>query len=164
MTGGQGHRKPGRKAERAKGSAISPSPVRRQERTCFRASYSVLVLRNPSARAQAHQRVNAICLELNLVGRGATVQDALDDLSAIVFESCKEEWEQLLPAPRPDPDPDVAAVFRSHAGETSEGEQVLHRLRLCHEIEFTRQVPAKGRPGRGPVGLAPTTVYEACSA
>lgn len=106
----------------------------------FQATYRVLVLMRQDAM-ELHARVEAVCLEQNLVGRGATKSEALSDLAQTVLESIGHEWQELVPAAEPNPQPELVAVFEGGARETPTGEIVLQRLKMWVKTWIER-VPA----------------------
>jgi hypothetical protein len=118
----------------------------------FKAKYRVLVIENRQA-SQPHQRVLAICLEQNLLGRGNTPREALYDLHKIVIHSVSREWQDRVPAYKPDPDPELATVYESGADQTAGGDPVLRRL------EMTLELGVHGGVTNGP-RTAPRVTYE----
>ena len=127
----------------------------------FKARFRILVLKNPKAEKR-HQRVNAVCLELNLIGRGSMVGSALDDLAGLVFDSLKHEFNNLVPAPHLDPEPELLQVFEKQLAETQEGEIVLRRCFLNLEATLT----SVGKPSALVQGKLPrqarNAVFEDC--
>jgi hypothetical protein len=130
----------------------------------FSTKYRVLVLKNAGAK-HPHQRVNAICLERNLVGRGANLPQALLDLSKVLHEDIRYEWEELAPSPREDPDPELLRVF--DGGLPSAGEVVLARLWVFFEAGLLKSPGPKKGGQRGRASLPcskPKVRFEPCHA
>jgi hypothetical protein len=113
----------------------------------------VLVIANEKA-TEPHQKVVAICLEQNLVGRGHSPQAALHDLYKVLVDSFQFEMAERLPVYRADPDPELIRIFESDATHTADGDLVLWRL----EMTLTAGV---GAP-KGNQKLRPSITYEEC--
>ena len=114
-------------------------------RSSYRAVYRVLVLANPRAKLP-HQKVTAICLEQNLVGRGKTPEAALGDLGDCVIETMKYQFENAVPEHHPDPSPELLQAFKSSARSLRNGDIILSRanMHLRWSLEKTRAAS----PGR----------------
>lgn len=106
----------------------------------WRAIYRVLVIKALDPK-QRHERVVAICLERNLVGRGADAPSALDDLAKTFLTDIGYEWKNLQPSPVSDPDPELLSTFEQRLPETPEGEIVLQRVSM--NVEFGVVKPAR---------------------
>jgi hypothetical protein len=108
----------------------------------FRGSYRVLVLEDPGASRE--HRVNAVCLELNFVGRGRAPGEALSDLAGCALEALRYQLGQVVPAHKPNPDPELVRVFESNASSTSNGEMVLDRahMNIAWSLEKRPRMPA----------------------
>ena len=130
-------------------------PAKSINKALFKATFRVLVIKNNSA-TETHLRVIAICLEQNLVGRGATIDEALDELIGIVYHSVRSDWEDLAPAYQPDPDPELLKIFESKITETSDGDTVL--LRLDAYFEF---VIGSGTSKKSP--QEPSVTFQECA-
>jgi hypothetical protein len=120
-------------------------------RTIWQAKYRVLVLKTPSS--EPHARVHAICLEQNIVGRGASVPEALQDLSMTLIEFRTQEWKDLVPTTKSDPDPELLSVFDGCKNPSEDGVEVLDRRWLTMEFDL---VPLVSREGRGSHRRPPT--------
>lgn len=116
------------------------------------AEFRVLVLRNDRAE-WPHQRIEAICLELNHGGRGATVPKALEDLARTLEEYFSEVWRSGAPA-HYDPDPEWVEVFENKAPATKEGDVVIDRYRLLMSV-------ARSSRKAGRVKQLPVLCFEA---
>jgi hypothetical protein len=125
-------------------------------RFSFRATYRVLVLktRQPS---QPHERVLAICLDQNLVGRGEDLDLALADLTKTLAHSIASDWEELHPAYVPDPDPELLEIFEGRCQQTSGGDLVLRRLKAIFAFDL-EELPSKK------IRRKPRLIFEECLA
>jgi hypothetical protein len=118
-------------------------------------SFRVLVLKNKRAE-EPHQRIEAICLELNHGGRGATVPQALEDLAQNLEEYYRETWKEGAPA-HYDPDPAWLEVFEKNLAQTKEGDLVVDRFRM----QFTLERRQKSAKKRRPIRQIPIVSFEA---
>lgn len=91
-------------------------------------SYRVVVLKNPES-VDTHDRVLALCVEQDLVGRGPTIPDAMRDLARTLVLSIIHEFTELIPEYGASPDPAIEQVF-NRAAEEFDGASVLRRMRL----------------------------------
>ena len=138
--------------------------MRKNSAPLFQATYRVLVLKNRDA-SQPHERVASVSIDHNLAGRGRDIREALEDLKGTIWESLKDEWENLLPAQPPDPEPEYLRAFQDPLVAEIDGDQVLQRLSLVLKVLSVRASvgPKNGRRARKPARVEPRMVYEAAS-
>jgi len=101
----------------------------------YRARYRVLVLKD-EAPANPELPVTAICIEKNIVGRGRTEPEALEDLDRTFLETVHYQIENLAPAPVTDPDPALLAAFGDPSQGTIDGDIILNRLQMLVETDL----------------------------
>ncbi|MCA8910203.1 MAG: hypothetical protein KDB82_00740 [Planctomycetes bacterium] len=99
----------------------------------FQARYRVLVLKNPESEGP-HDKALAICLEQNLVGRGKSVDAALQDLAQTMIQVIVYEWTELVPRGQDEPDPEAEVVFGDVSAKVYEGAEILARLQMRVDV------------------------------
>lgn len=132
--------------------ALSPTAPAITQRV--RVQRRILVVTNEKAD-EPHQRVIAVAIDENLVGRGQTIAEALKNLENTICDSVEFEWRSLFPPYAPDPDPELARLFQEKSlTHTAEGYLVIHRLtaEIC--------LPIKAGPSTSSAVV--TATYEEC--
>lgn len=99
----------------------------------FRAQYRVLLLANPES-AGTHDRALAYCLEQNLVGRGKSVDAALQDLAHTMLQTVAAEWTDLRPHVPDESEPAAVVAFTDKNVKEYEGAAILDRMKMTLDV------------------------------